>query len=558
MFFKVLNAYNILSFNKEHYAKFTNLIKDSYGYTTYIDPNKTNGIVNPRYEMYLRLKQSAYTSNILSDPPKEPLNRKLSMLLSNKNIDQEKINKYLEQFGMQDDYKHNIEINNVDNGIIITHFVDLIEEQILDKTKIIDNSIEGINRQFLSKNFIMKNQKRFTFLPFLAKIEDEYVQPIIIATFYDIGIVTLQISIAYETNKVENPPKTTPQNVILSNVQFYESKKKYKSSDYYNKTTAKTLNLTQIFEYYQSYLKMLCGDYFNDEEFYNYSWVFGDFASNKNSEHQKFIEQNKHLYYSYLRNANSELTFRMEEEKITKEIEVAQVFRMKGLHFYCTPFSSILSIGYTFFKDAVDESVKHIEKELKQENEYDKYVNELYKAYTLTHMYQHLRFYELTFIKRYYTSKLLNDILSGTKNLKKFNQLKEDFNFVKLKFDEELILQSDGSPKELYKIILEKTGVNSLVTKCEKLLNDIRENINTNRETGIKNTELFVLILSTILTVTLGYTGIKLIVNDVLSNLPALGKYISIHPLRYTVSIWFTLVLLIVILNVLRINAYKK
>ncbi|MFF2878135.1 hypothetical protein ACFVR2_17620 [Gottfriedia sp. NPDC057991] len=557
MFFKVLNAYNILSFNKEHYPKVTNLIKESYGYTTYINHNKSRGIINPRYDMYLKLKQSAYTSSILSKPPKEPFNSKISMLLSN-NIDQEKLNKYIEQNGMQDDYKHNIEINNDDNAAIITHYVELIEEQILDKSKIIDNSIEDIDRRFLSKNFIMKNQKRFTLLPFLAKFGDEYVQPIIIATFYDIGIVTLQISIAYESNKVENLPKNAPQNVILSNVQFYESKKKYKSSDYYNKTTAKTLNLTQIFEYYQNYLKMLCGDYFNDEEFYNYSWVFGDFASNKTSEHKKFIEQNKHLYYSYLRNSPSQLTLRMEEEKITKEIEDAQVFNMKGLHFYCTPYSSILSIGYTLFKDAVDKSVKHIEKELKQENEYENYVNELYKEYTLTQMYQYLRFYELTFIKRYYTSKLLKDILLGTKNLKNFNRLKEDFNFVKLKFDEELILQSDGSPKELYKIILEKTGVNSLVTKCEKLLNDIRENINTNRETGIKNTELFVLILSTILTVTLGYTGIKLIVNDVLSNLPFLGKYISEHPLRYTVYIWFALVLSMIILNVLRIKAYKK
>ncbi len=58
------------------------------------------------------------------------------------------------------------------------------------------------------------------------------------------------------------------------------------------------------------------------------------------------------------------------------------------------------------------------------------------------------------------------------------------------------------------------------------------------KEFKVKSNETLILILSSILTIVLGYNGIKLMVNDILVKIPYIKWYVNMHPLRTTLGIW--------------------
>ncbi|PGB04930.1 hypothetical protein COL98_28345, partial [Bacillus toyonensis] len=141
---------------------------------------------------------------------------------------------------------------------------------------------------------------------------------------------------------------------------------------------------------------------------------------------------------------------------------------------------------------------------------------------------------------------------------KEYNSLRRDFNFLKLRYDEEILFGPEGSAKKLYSDILEKTKTNALLKKAEELFKNIREDVITQKEIQVKSNETIILIISSILTIVLGYNGIKLMVNDILAKVPYLGPYVLLHPLRFTVGIWSVLIIIMIVLNFKRWNVNRK
>src|SRR5699024_12104962 len=98
--------------------------------------------------------------------------------------------------------------------------------------------------------------------------------------------------------------------------------------------------------------------------------------------------------------------------------------------------------------------------------------------------------------------------------IKDYNTIRQKINNLKINYDEDILFKSHRSPKDLYSHILSKSGANSILSKVEILLDQTREDVSNIREHNINKSETYILIMTSILTVLLGYQGIKYIVYD--------------------------------------------
>jgi hypothetical protein len=560
MFYTNLNIFGILSFEPNSYQKIINSIKESRAYVSYVDSSKEKGIINRRYEKYVMLKQAAYTVNA-PNRNKDPKINKIYTTLMHPSITHEQISNFIKEHGMHDDFEYDYSIQHKDqHSYVATHKIIPIEHSVFDSALDLDNNFEQINRQFLSEDFLLKNHQRFFLIPFLGKYEGNFVKPIVVANVYDVGIITIQISIAASKQKIEIS-STEPNSIQLNDVEFYQAKENYSSRDFWNRDKVGNITMYQILDYYSKLLKLICKKQeLQTQPQKQIAWVFGDFEPNKRSEHQDFVDKYKGLYVSHLSNAPKKVIEKMTGAYLDDYLDKAKIQKYKTMHFYCSEVISLLSFSYSaFHADAVSQ-LKEDEKELKKEGLYNQVLGELYKEYSLFSMFEFLRFYELTFIKRFYALKLLNKLSSNSiKSLKDYNSIRNQFNSLKINYDQQLLFKSYGSPMELYGSLLEKSGTDKIVEKVEKLFTNAREDVNSSREFSIKQSETYILIMTSILTVLLGYRGIKYLVEDLLVNLPFnIGTFFSLHPLRWTVSLWVVLVVCMALLNIFRYRAIKK
>ncbi|MGK9185334.1 hypothetical protein KXS12_24250 [Priestia filamentosa] len=556
MFTRTLSMYSIINFNKQDYSKVINNIEESRGYISFIDSQKNKGHINKRYEKYLNMKQALYTAR----GPHRSEGSLYTYVLPN-DITESKVNDLYKKYGVQDDYYVNKTLISDFDGVQTFGYEAIpIENEVFKKSLNMDEHLEKVNHTCLSKNFIMNNHRRFLLLPFLTKYKGHYVEPIIIANVYDIGIITVQLILSFEHDKVISLSNDTPRSILLDEILFYPTKENYKINDFWSKEIKKNVSVDSIMEFYENQLAILS----KVEMFYNptnrpVSWVFADLELNRNPNHEDFVNKNKRIYASHLTNGNKEAIERRDDDYIGELLKESTIMKTKGIYYYCTPSSSVVTIGYeALFQNAKD-SLAKLEKDLKSAGIYEEHLRTVFREQILMIIPEFLRFYELTFIKRYFLIKLLDEISQGNyKTIRDYNSIKRDLNFIKLQYDEEVLFFTEGSPKELYKSILEKSNVNNLLTKAEGLIKDIRDDVTNFRDLEIKQNETLILILTSLLTILLGYNGIRLIVNDFLANLPFLGPFISKHPLRYTITLWGILIAVMVSLNVRRWKINKK
>ncbi|MCM3032840.1 hypothetical protein [Niallia sp. MER 6] len=558
MFSQSMNIYSILSFNKDNYSKVIKNIEKSRGFISYIDSSKKERKINPRYEKYIESKQALYTAR----PPytgSESSNSFLAYKLP-EGITEENINSWHNKYGISDDYyihKTLIEDDSLkDLGARVSTFQAIpIESDILDLSTELDTQLQLLNQSCLSSEFILHKHRRFFLLPFIAKKDDKYVEPIVIANVYSIGIITIQLILDFEHKETISLTEGPPRDISFPLVDFYKIKSEYKFQDFWEKETKKNLNVDSISEYYEKQLSKLCGiKLHTNPEFRSVSWALGDF-SRQEENHLEFIKKNKRLYFSLLTNSNKEITERQTVEELDKYVDNSTVTKTSEICYFCSPITSVFTIGHETFLKKVLESLGEHADELKQQGIYEEVLNAQYKKVKLVASLQCLRFYELTFIKRYFLKELLNNISKGSyKKLKDYDSVKKELNFIKLQYDEEILFFTEGSPKELYKSILDKTNVDNLLDKVEDMVKSVREDVSNFRERDIKKNETLILILSSILAILLGYRGLKYIVEDILINLnlPIIGILITNHPLRTTIIIWSLLVLYMLWLNVKR------
>ncbi|MGV2941460.1 hypothetical protein AB5I83_17790 [Mesobacillus sp. LC4] len=558
MFYKNLNMFGILSFEQKHYKDVVQSIKDSRGYISYIDAKTDKGNINARYQSYVILKQAAYTTQAPKRNQDDKMNKMYTTLMP-KSVNQEQVNTFLKEHGMHSDYEYEYEITHKDeHSYTALHQVIPIEHSVFDTALDLDDNFEKLNRQYLNEEFLLKNHQRFTLLPFLGKFEGNYVKPVVIANVYDAGIITIQISVGHAANVAITDSE--PNLVVLEDLEFYQIKSNYSSRDFWKREKVSKGTIYKVMDYYMDQLEHICGNFNlvrNTEK--QIAWVFGDFNPNKRFEHNDFVKKHQNLYASHLINAPKQLIERMTDEKIEEVLKTSQIEHYKSMHFYCSEVISLLSFSHSAFHQEAAGSLKEAEKDLRKQGIYNEMLIEQYKEQSLYTMFEFLRFYELTFIKKYYAIKLLNKLSRKTiRNLKEYNSIRNEFNSLKINYDQQLLFKSHGSPTLLYGKLLEKSGTENVVEKVEKLFSNAREDVSNAREHAIKQSETYILIMTSLLTVLLGYRGIKYIVEDILINLPYIGTIFSLHPLRWTFCFWIALIFSMVFLNIFRYKAIKS
>ncbi|MGI8282385.1 hypothetical protein AB2568_029175 [Bacillus mycoides] len=557
MFYRVLNMYSIMTFDKDSFKDIQKNIQSSKGYVSHIDSKTNIRNINPRYREYLHYKQALYTMYKPFDPIKKKEGASYSFVsLLPEHIEKKKLDELYEKFGVQDDFINEYEIIQEDQSgnYAAVHKPLPIEYLAFENLLDMDKKLALVDGESLSKNFVMQNYKRIVLLPFLIKNNEVYSEGYAIANIYDVGIITLQVTVTFEDKMTVSVPTDPPRKITIPEVHFYKSKKSYTSKDFWEKSIHQNISVDEIMSYYVKQLSTLGKIPLAENRIdRRINWVFGDYQLNKYSNHEEFINNNEKLYYSYLFNGDKERVKRRSDDEINLSLKEAQIVKSNDHAYMCSPTFSILSFGYTAFYNMAKKKLEKDEKHLKRSKVYNETLLKIYKTQTLIQMYDYLRFYELSFIKKHFVRNLLNGISTNVYTApKEYNNLRRDFNFLKLRYDEEVLFDYEGTAKKLYKDILEKTNTTSLLKKAEDLFKSIREDVITQKELKVKSNETLILIVSSILTIVLGYNGIKLMVNDILVKVPYVNLYATTHPLRTTVGIYSLLIVIMVWLNVKR------
>ncbi|OFC92584.1 hypothetical protein BTGOE5_55660 [Bacillus thuringiensis] len=549
--------FSVIDFKKEEFELIQKNIEKSRGYVSYVDVQKGTRKNNPRYEKYLAIKQNLYSHYA----PRRPIEQKsgfkhMYISLDSKDSDKEKLEKIKDKYGILNDYIIEYEILNgeIEGEYIAKHIYKPLEYVAHEKLISMDDNLMRLDKANLRDEFIMNNYKRFLLLPFLIKDGDNYTEAYVIANIYKEGVITLQVTLSFEHDKVIAVSDNPPRQQIIPEVHFYKSKQSYNTHDYWEKDIQKNITIDHIMRHCIRQLWELCKIEFKENDYERkITWIFGDYEMNKRANHKDFIEKNKKLYVSHLENGGKQFIDMMHSDDIDKVLQESKVFNLKELVYMCNSTFSIISNGSRVYRTYIEKYLKQEENHLKKMKVYDDRILKIYKDLTLKQMFDFIRFYELSFIKKHFVSKLLSGMSEKSiKTTRDFNLLRRDFNFLKLDYNEEILFKDEGTPKALYSDILEKTNTSALLTKAEELFKNIREDVLNHKEMEVKSNETIILIISSIIAVVLGYNGIKLIVNDILMNLPFIGAFVSLHPLRYTLGIWGLLVFIMIYLNIKR------
>ncbi|MEC3544357.1 hypothetical protein P9135_31340, partial [Bacillus thuringiensis] len=193
--------YSIMTFDKDLFNDIQKNIQSSKGYVSHINTKTNIRNINPRYKTYLDYKQALYTKYKPLDPIKKKEGAKYSYIaLLPEHIENKKLDELYEKFGVQDDFINEYEIVQKDQSGNYTavHKPLPIEYLAYENLLEMDKKLELVDGESLSRNFVMQNYKRIVLLPFLIKNNEVYSEGYVIANIYDVGIITLQVTVTFE------------------------------------------------------------------------------------------------------------------------------------------------------------------------------------------------------------------------------------------------------------------------------------------------------------------------------------------------------------------------
>jgi hypothetical protein len=516
---------------------------------------------NIRYKRYLQEKGVLYTK-LAPDHAKTRGPNSRHQVITDVDISEKRLEMLGSKYGMSDDYIYSYKIvNQQENAYIATHEIELIESIIAEQAFEIDSAIQNTNTRYLNNSFLAKNNRRFILLPFLGKVNDKYIEPVVIANIYEVGIITLQFVIPLENSSEFELTSKPPTSIKFDVIEFYEKKATYTVNDFWGKVERKNITLVDIYSYYKEYLETITEKSFiGNFDYTQKAWIIADVNFSQFKEHHIWVNENKNILTGYLKNAVDQVIDRTMEEDINSFLEESIVSRSKEHHFYCTTHSTLLCFGSEFVASNVNDSLESIKDELIKNNIYDLERISLSKKLLIEAMFEFLRFYELTFIKKFYATKILEDLSKGTYNtLAEYNHVRKELNFLLINYDDHLMFQADGSPKELYNKLLDKTGTELIQKKIQELVKNIRDDVNLNRETVIKERDMLTTLLTSSLTVTFGYVGIKSITENVLTTIPwGVGNIVKFQTGEVSIVLWVILLIIIISLNIYKFFPYKN
>ncbi|NBI07577.1 hypothetical protein [Senegalia massiliensis] len=479
--------------------------------------------------------------------------------------EEKRIESIEKNFELDDYYSLYREVQISDSNIKqIIKEVYVTENLLFDRAEYISQYIENQERREIRDNFLSSKRQRFFLIPFLGKIKSEIIEPIVILTIYDVGILTLEVMIGHNEKKLTKIDDNDTH-VDFYELKFYKKLSKYKLEDYFKyeilkSSKNKDLGIKEVKKYYKDLIEQVSQVKIQDEEdFTQTSNIIGILnGDTQGNGIDKFLEQNIEKVYQYLTNSDKDiLDFKVKKQIKNKLFEKAAFNNKSQLFIVNNSLSVHLFNDYILHKRIID-NYKEIGKELKEIDKDEIFADK--KDYIYESYHEILLFYEINLIRKFYAKKLLND-MSKMKDLshEKLSRFMKELDFILLQFDEEILFRYDGSPKDLYTRSYSLCGAKRLVDKCKVISSNLALDMKNEEEVKERSYKNTILLFSTILSVLLSFSGIQSIVYNVLRHVTFNGKfkYFNEHPLRTTILIWLSTFLIIVIIFINQKNKQK-
>ncbi len=544
MIFKNIFGYSIIKFNPENYYQIVQKLHDSnIILTSTLHDDSENIYVAKEFNEYLQYKNALY----MSEGIKTEETSSFIFNLNPEQISETILNKLKKDFLRKDDFSLSTtqEVSHVLGGKLITKFhnIHLYEEDLLDCAIQVDKAYYDIEKMCLTANARYSSQERRILLPLRIKHNGKYLLNYVMITIFKEGIISLQICIQDFVEKQLLLSKSPPRYNCFDEVTFYKNKERYSFDDYWEEETFENINIDKILaEYKKRIINLINLDLFSNDDFDSVSWGIGDFSSFKNpyKDYSAFYNRYKSNIGQYLFNSDNELAENSEERK--EEIQSSRIRSDTDLSFYCSSYSSVFALRSERIANKIEMNIEELKTSPYYKDEYKRYAAISFLLANLNFV----KFYEMSFVKKYFLKDLLNQISeSKNRTIDEYNRMIKQLNTIKFNYDKDVIFFTDGSPKTLYERILEKSNINDLEDKVVNFLKLFKDDIQIIKDKKKNANELLLLSISSILTIVLGFTGLLTIFKTILGE--ENPNYIF-----YSKIVWGILIIIIIILNIRR------
>ncbi|WP_431811948.1 hypothetical protein [Lysinibacillus sp. FW12] len=544
MNFKNIFGYSILKFNPEDYYQVVQKLHNANLILTYtLHGNSEDVFVNKDFNDYLIYKNVLYKSEGI----KTTENSFFIFDLDTDQISETIFNNLKKHFSRKDDFSisstENVSYIDGEKFIAKFHDIHLYEEDLFDCAIQVDKAYYEIEKMCLTTNARYNSQERRLLLPLRIKHNGVYLLNYVMVTIFKEGIISLQICVQDFVEKQLQLSESPPRYNSFDEVTFYKDKKHYYFDDYWEEETFENINIDGILaEYKKRIINLVNLDLISNDYFDSVSWGIGDYSAFKNpyNDYQAFFNRYKKNIGQFLFNSDKELVENFKERE--EEILDSRIRSDKDLSFYCSTYSSVFSLRSERMAKLVETTVEELKSSPYYTDEYKRFASINFLIANLNFV----KFYEMSFVKKYFLKDLLNQISeSKSRNIKDYNRMIKQLNTVKFNYDKEVIFFTDGSPKTLYERILEKCNINDLEDKVENFLKLFKDDVQIIKDEKKNANELLLLSISSILTIVLGYTGLLNIFKTIL------GKE-NPNYVFYSIVVWGVLIVIIFILNIRR------
>lgn len=546
MIFKNIFGYSIIKFDSKNFQDVVQKLYDTGLFVTYTPHEDSNNIyVNKEFEEYLKYKNVLYMSEGIKTEEESFLVFKTNP----EEISETIFNNLKNDFIRKDDFTFSTteEISHTYGGKFVTKFhnIHLYEEDLFNCAVQVDKAFYEAEKMCLTPKARFSSQERMMLLPLRIKNNDKYLLNYVMITVFQEGIISLQICIQEIFDKQLPISEKPPRNNCFDEVKFYKVANRYIFDDFWEEQTFENINIDNILaEYKKRIISLINLNLYSNNNFDSVSYGIGDFSSFKNPyiDFSSFYSRYKVHIGQFLFNADEELAENYRKKEREEEILESNIRNDNDFAFYCSSSSSV-------FAFRSERMVKAIESNI-QEYKTSPYYSDVFKrkvsiSFLITNI-NFVKFYEISFVKKYFLKDLLNQISASNKRtIDDYNRMIKQLNMIKFNYDKEVIFFTDGSPKVLYERILEKSYINDLEVKVENFLKLFKDDIQIVKDEKKNTNELLLLSISSILTIVLGFTGLLNIFKTIL------GKENPNYEF-YSIVVWGVLIVIIFILNIRR------
>lgn len=637
MYYKTVHVFDVIEFESNDFDNNLKKIEKSNIYLGYI---KHKEVLNQAYQKYLEHKKQVYISQIIDEEKENFLalqHRPTPFELSN-----QKLSLLKKQYAKKDDYwlYQDVLMFEKEKGIYELSDDSIIlqeEDQRNLSLQIVDNYLEIINEDYLDSQFTYSQYQRYSLIPVRTTINGESLDSQTILTVYKEGLATIHLIFNFPITNFLTLPDDKPNSFTFDEIIFLHLKERYNAEDYWNTYTRNRTNSIDnqlssfgILEYYKNLIKKVIetttpkSTNQTAQMFHFISEVNKDESIEEINEKDLSVESNRSVITGILRNAPFFFNSRSTDEKNEDYLNNTIIRNDKDLSVWVSKSAAVLLYKST---STVNEMYEEIRSKYTEGSQKDNITEDLEKQidneFKLSY-YQALlgislqfaKLYELALIHRFNTKKILNLLRDRNyKSPKELEELRSKMNHFLLNYNAELVFNNEGTPKEDYKNILEKFGVNELVELAQRSIDNIHVDFNNLitrqeafqeqqkkiqnqrdqeqekfREKQEQKSENNIFFLTTTIGVIVGYEPLQSlvetffdIVNISILNLvffftPLLGlifEYLSfVHSVEPTFSllntnasnytnhisigIWLIFVISIILLNILRYRSINK